>query len=178
MVYRCIDIGVVKVYCNFIATWISSNTCSFVPFFFNDLRLWRIFYPRFYPIHIFSYLNSWERASIFPFECSVLNKGTTGTIFITSLVWRGPWLGIEPGTSRTRSQHYTTRLSWRRFLFLYNHSLFPENVLIDTDDSINSINLINTSSIGATATVTSDKIQITTVCEYQSSIYVRYGVIS
>jgi len=63
-------------------------------------------------------------------------------------------------------------------LFLYNHSLFPENVLIDTYDSINSINLINTSSIGATATVTSDKIQITTVCEYQSSIYVRYGVIS
>ena len=37
-----------------------------------------------------------------------------GTIFITSLVWRGPWLGIEPGTSRTRSQHYTTRLSRRR----------------------------------------------------------------
>ena len=27
----------------------------------------------------------------------------------------GPWLGIEPGTSRTRSQHYTTRLSRRRF---------------------------------------------------------------
>jgi len=45
---------------------------------------------------------------MFPFECSVLNKGTTGTIFITSLVWRGPWLGIEPGTSRTRSQQYTT----------------------------------------------------------------------
>ena len=35
--------------------------------------------------------------------------------FITSLVWRGPWLGIEPGTSRTRSQHYTTRLSRRRY---------------------------------------------------------------
>ena len=32
---------------------------------------------------------------IFPFECSVLNKGTTGTIFITFLVWRGPWLGID-----------------------------------------------------------------------------------
>ena len=30
----------------------------------------------------------------------MLNKGTTGTIFITSLVWRGPWLGIEPGTSK------------------------------------------------------------------------------
>ena len=72
-------------------------------------RLRRIFYPRFYPVHLFSYLNSWERASIFPFECWVLNKETTGTIFITSLVWGGPWLGIEPGTSRTRSQHSTTR---------------------------------------------------------------------
>ena len=61
-------------------------------------RLRRIFYPRCYPLHLFSYLNSWERASIFPFECSVLNKGTTGTIFIMSLVWRGPWLGIEANT--------------------------------------------------------------------------------
>ena len=42
---------------------------------------------------------------IFPIKCWVLNKGTIGTIFIMSLVWRGPWLGIEPGTSRTRSQH-------------------------------------------------------------------------
>ena len=66
----------------------------------NDLRLRTIFYPRVYPLHLFSYLNSWERASIF--ECSVLNKGA---IFITSLVWRGPWLGIELGTSRTWSQH-------------------------------------------------------------------------
>ena len=87
----------------------------------NELRLWRIFYPRFYPLHLFSYLNSWERATIFPFECSVLNNGTTGTIFITSLVWRGPWLGIEPGTSRTRSQHYTTRLSRRRFDLMKLH---------------------------------------------------------
>ena len=63
-------------------------------------------WPRFNPLHLLSCLNSWERPSIFPFECSVLNKGTTGTIFITSLVWRGPWLGIEPGTSHTRSQHY------------------------------------------------------------------------
>ena len=30
-----------------------------------------------------------------PFQCWVLNKGTTGTIFITSLVWRGPWLNIR-----------------------------------------------------------------------------------
>ena len=80
----------------------------------KDLRLRRIFYPRFYPLHLFSYFNSWERASIFSFECSVLNKGTTGTIFITSLVWCGPWLGIEPGISRNRSQHYNTRLSRRR----------------------------------------------------------------
>ena len=63
----------------------------------NDLRLWRIFYPRFYPLHLFSYLNSWERASISLFQRWVLNKGTTGTIFITSLVWRCPWLGIESG---------------------------------------------------------------------------------
>ena len=66
-------------------------------------------------ITLFCYLNSWERVSIFPFECSVLNKGTTGTIYITSLVWRGPWLGIEPGTSRTRCHHSTTRLSRRRW---------------------------------------------------------------
>ena len=89
--------------------------CFFIPATTaNNLRLRRIFYPRFYPLHLFSYLNFWERASIFPFECSVLNKGTTGAIFITSLVWRGPWLGIEPGASRTRSQHSTTRLSRRR----------------------------------------------------------------
>ena len=62
-------------------------------------------------ITLFSYLNSWERAS----QCWVLKKGTTGTFFITSLVWRGPWLGIEPGTSHTRSQHTTTRISRRRF---------------------------------------------------------------
>ena len=40
----------------------------------NDLRLQRIFYPRVYPLHLFSCLNSWERASIFPFECSCSAK--------------------------------------------------------------------------------------------------------
>ena len=35
---------------------------------------------------------------------------------LRTLVWRGPWLGIEPGTSCTRSQHSTTRLSRRRFI--------------------------------------------------------------
>ena len=65
--------------------------CMVIRFFIpatmvNDLRLRRIFYPRLYPLHLFSYLNPLERDSIFPFECSVLNNGTTGTIFITSLV--------------------------------------------------------------------------------------------
>ena len=57
----------------------------------------------------------WKK-QYFPFYCWTPNKGTDGTIFITSLVWRGPWLGIEPGTSRTRSQHSTTRLSRMRSL--------------------------------------------------------------
>ena len=52
-----------------------------------------------------------RKSQYFPIFRSVLNKGTTSTIFITSY---RPWLGIEPGTSCTRSQHYTTRLSRRR----------------------------------------------------------------
>ena len=94
------------------------------------------FYTRSYPLHLFSYLNSWERASIFPFECSVLNKGTTGTIFITSLVWRGPWLGIEPGISRTRSQHYTTRLSRRRYWTGVCQCALSDSLVYSTVDSI------------------------------------------
>ena len=70
--------------CIFRSTFVGS-AWSFVFFIpatmANNLRLRRNFYPRFYTLHLFSYLNSWERASIFPFECSVLNKGTTGTIF-------------------------------------------------------------------------------------------------
>ena len=61
-----------------------------------------------------------RKSQYFPFEYLVLNKGTTGTIFITSLVWCGPWLGIEPETSRTRSQHSTTRLSRRRLFAVVN----------------------------------------------------------
>ena len=86
----------------------------------NELRLRTIFYPRFYPLHLFSYLNSWKRASVFPFECSVLNKGTTGMTRF--------WLGIEPGTSRTQSQHYTTRLSRRRY-FLSKYTWEKWNLL-------------------------------------------------
>ena len=67
--------------------------------------------------HIYFPILILEKEPVFSlFECLVLNKGTTGTIFITSLVWRSPWLGIEYGTSRPRSQHSTTRLSRRRFL--------------------------------------------------------------
>ena len=71
-------------------------------------------------------------SSIFSFECSVLNKGTTGTIVITSLVSRGPWLGIEPETSRTRSQHYTTRISRRRLTSILSETFasLPQKNLI------------------------------------------------
>ena len=36
-------------------------------------------------------------------------------VSLVTLVWCGPWLGIEPWSSRTRSQHYTTRLARRRY---------------------------------------------------------------
>ena len=75
----------------------------------NDLRLRRILYPRFYPLHLFSYLNSWERASIFPFECSVLNKGIpiipsllcggelkTETVYGMQDTLRRPAISIQP----------------------------------------------------------------------------------
>ena len=75
------------------------------------------------------------RVSSFPFECSVLNKGTTGTIFITSLVLRGPWLWIEPGTSRIRSQHYTTRLSRRWYIVPLNLFTFRRHVMYEVNVS-------------------------------------------
>ena len=79
----------------------------------NDLRLRTISIPDFIhyivcPIFIL------QKEPVFPFLMWSANKGTTGIIFITSLVWHGPWLGIEPRTSSTRSQHSTTRLSRRR----------------------------------------------------------------
>ena len=63
------------------------------------------FYTRSYPLHYFLILIL-EKEAVFPF--SML------TICVTSLVWRGPSQAIEPGTSRTRSQHSNTRLSRRR----------------------------------------------------------------
>ena len=82
------------------------------------------FYTRSYPLYYFLVLIL-EKEPVFPFQCWVLNKGTTGTIFIKSLVWRGPWLGIEPGTSRTQSQHSTTWLSRRRCCSYWKHSIVP-----------------------------------------------------
>ena len=68
-----------------------------------------------------------KKSQYFPFQCWVPKKGTSGTNFKTSLVWSGPWLGIEPGTSRTRSQHSTTRLSMRlnlpSDLFVYQQNV-------------------------------------------------------
>ena len=51
------------------------------------------FRTRFYPLLVYPILIL-EKEPVFPFL-----MGTTGTICITSLLWRGPWLGIEPGTS-------------------------------------------------------------------------------
>ena len=81
------------------------------------------FYPRFSTFQYFLILILEKVSQYFPFECWVLNKGTTGTIFITSVVCRGPWLGIEPGTSCTRSQHFTTRLSRRRLSYIHIGSI-------------------------------------------------------
>ena len=47
------------------------------------------FYARSYPLQYVLIL-SLGKSQYFPFQCWVLTKGTTGTIFITSLVWRGP----------------------------------------------------------------------------------------
>ena len=72
-----------------------------------------------------------RKSQYFPFQCWVLDKGTTGTIFITSYVWRGPWLGIERGTSRTRCQHSTTRLMRRRST-VYFIACFKESLAVES----------------------------------------------
>jgi len=41
----------------------------------NDLRLRRIFYPWFYLLHLFSYLNSLEREPVFPFSMFSAKQG-------------------------------------------------------------------------------------------------------
>jgi len=60
------------------------------------------------------YLFIFEKEPVSPFAMLSAKQGKySGTIFVTTLVWRGPWLGIETGTSRTQSQHFTTRVSRR-----------------------------------------------------------------
>ena len=77
------------------------------------------FYTISYPLH-YSRILILE-SQYFP---NLLNKGNTVTTG-TSLVWHGPWLGIAAGTSCTRSQHSTTRLSRKRLLvFVQCHVLF------------------------------------------------------
>ena len=67
----------------------------------------KFFYTRSYPLHYFLILIL-EKEPVFPFS---MLSAKQGNYWYHSLVWRGPWLGIEPGSSRTRSQHSTTRLS-------------------------------------------------------------------
>ena len=78
-------------------------------------------------IHYF-YFPTWilEKEAVFPY----LTRELPGTIIITSLVWRGPWLGIESGTSRTRCQHSTTRLSRRRYLIVDMGNFFSGKFLL------------------------------------------------
>ena len=88
---------------------VEMNLRDFLFLAFDFCRFWvviRFFHPRhngqwpppsdFYT-RLFSYLNSWERASIFPFECSVLNNGTPGTILYR--LWYDAVLdwGLNPG---------------------------------------------------------------------------------
>ena len=104
--YQSVTCSTVLVLCGYYVAIIPATAT-------NGLRLWRIPIPD--VIHyIVCPILVHKKEPVFPFWCWVPKKGTPGTIFITSLVWRGPWLGIEPGTSRTRSQHTTTRLSKRR----------------------------------------------------------------
>ena len=60
--------------------------------------------------HIAIYLFNFEKVSVFLFLMLSAKQGNYLVTFLTALVWRLPWPGIEPGTSRTRSQHSTTRL--------------------------------------------------------------------
>ena len=72
--------------------------------------------PDFIHYIYFPILTLWQEP-VFPCLMFSAKQGNYWYHFIASLVCRGPWLGIETGTSRTLSQYSTTRLSRRR---LYN----------------------------------------------------------
>ena len=65
------------------------------------------FYTRSYPLHFFLILIL-EKEPVFPFSMLSAKQGHYCYYFYNVF---GPWLGIEPGTSHTRCQHSTTRLS-------------------------------------------------------------------
>ena len=91
-----------------------------------------------FDVHYSFFLSySWERTSISLLMLSA-KQGNYWYHFITSLVWRGPWLGIEPGTSRTQSQHSTTRLSRRRWA-VHANEVTNSFLRIFADRYINSI---------------------------------------
>ena len=102
----------------FLLIFLAFDFCRFrvvIPFFIpattaNDLWLRRIYYPRFYLLHLFSYLNSWERASIFSFECSVLNKGTTWyhfyNVFGMTRSLTGDWTWDLPAIDASLQMHW------------------------------------------------------------------------
>ena len=71
------------------------------------------FFTRSYPLHYFHILIL-EKEPVFPFSMLSAKQGNYWYHVITSLVWRGLWLGIKPGTFRTLCQQSTTRLSRRR----------------------------------------------------------------
>ena len=79
----------------------------------NDLRLQRISIP--FLILIL------EKEPVFPFSMLSAKQGNYWYHFYNVFGIRGPWLGIEPRTSRTRCQHSTTRLSRRRYSLYLNH---------------------------------------------------------
>ena len=106
------------------------------------------FYTRSYPLH-FCPILILQREPVFLF---LMLSFTTGTIFITSLVWHGPWLGIEPGTSRTRRRPSSTRLS-RRFHYhkcqLNQHNIhsylsgqFRKKIVIENGRGVPNVQLI------------------------------------
>ena len=81
----------------------------------SDLWLRKI--SRCYPLH-FCPIIILGKERAFPFLMLSAKQGNYWDFFITSLVWRGPWLGTEPRTSLTGCQHSTTRLS-RRWYWCY-----------------------------------------------------------
>ena len=77
------------------------------------------FHPRFKRLLIYPVLIC-EKEAVFPFKW--LNKGTIGAIFITSLVFCGPWLGIELGPPALEAS--TIPLGYRGSSLVYYFLIF------------------------------------------------------